>query len=280
MTTSKTLRILVLLATAFTLASQSAYASKTSGNIDLPIAGRPTAPAAIDWSAGLKAAAQTALQNKTRPGYAAITAGNVTIWVGTNFSNHHILPQTSLQALVQITQTSDDNISHTNQDWISIGQSLATIGAGAAAPLLTNVVWSPVNLFEGPTGYLRSDDPKSGTEPNKPRSFNQARWAALQEVNTKLNAVGALSSDGKKFVLNAKTLNAQGGLHNLADALKKLATVVANTAPTVQPFAADDWVDNNNRRLLLDDLVGYFENALVFNSLLLPKQSAYKLRTN
>ena len=136
------------------------------------------------------------------------------------------------------------------------------------------MVWAPVNLFEGLVGYYRSDDPHDAAEPNKPKSMDNARWTALQNVNAALLAVGQLSSDGTRFVLNAKKLNAQGGLHTLSTRLTELA---AQTTAAPLPFTASDWVDNAGKAVQLSDLVVYNNNAIVA-ALNPAKKSAYQLR--
>jgi hypothetical protein len=111
-------------------------------------------------------------------------------------------------------------------------------------------------------------------KPNKPKSMDNARWTALQNVNAALLAVGQLSSDGTRFVLNAKKLNAQGGLHTLSTRLTELA---AQTTAAPLPFTASDWVNNAGKAVQLSDLVVYNNSAIVA-ALNPAKKSAYQLK--
>lgn len=262
-----------LLISASALSATAWAAGKTSGDISLPIAARPAAPASITWSGSLLTQAEAALNAKKIP--PNNVAPTVQTWIGPNFSLHHTLPQTSMQALYQITQTSTSDISN-DSDKQAIVSALSTLQAAGAGTGLTlgRVVWAPVNLFEGLVGYYRSDDPHDAAEPNKPKSMDNARWTALQNVNAALLAVGQLSSDGTRFVLNAKKLNAQGGLHTLSTRLTELA---AQTTAAPLPFTASDWVDNAGKAVLLSDLVVYNNSAIVA-ALNPAKKSAYQLK--
>ena len=180
-----------------------------------------------------------------------------------------------MQALYQLTQTATSDISN-DSDKQAIVTALTTLQASGAGTGLTlgRVVWSPVNLFEGLVGYYRSDDPHDAAESSKPKSMTSTRWSALQNVNAALLAVGQLSADGTRFVLNAKKLNAQGGLHTLSTRLTALA---AQTTASPLPFTASDWVDNAGKAVLLSDLVVYNNSAIVA-ALNPAKKSAYQLK--
>ncbi|WP_163997104.1 hypothetical protein [Pyxidicoccus caerfyrddinensis] len=80
-------------------------------------------------------------------------------------------------------------------------------------------------------------------------------------------------------MVNAKALNAQGGLHQIALALKTVSTYVTSGAPPAQAFLNTDWVDNAGKAINLQDLVGYSNSQIVFNSVLASKSAAYHLKT-
>lgn len=262
-----------LLISVSALSASAWAAGKTSGDISLPIGPRPTVPASINWSGSLLTQAEVALNAKKIP--PNNVAPTVQTWIGPNFSLHHTLPQTSMQALYQITQTATSDISN-DSDKQAIVSALATLQASGLGSGLTlgRVVWAPVNLFEGLVGYYRSDDPHDAAEPNKPKSLDNARWTALQNVNAALLAVGQLSSDGTRFVLNAKKLNAQGGLHTLSTRLTELA---AHTTAAPLPFTASDWVNTAGKAVQLTDLVVYNNSAIVA-ALNPARKSAYQLK--
>ena len=154
--------------------------------------------------------------------------------------------------------------------------ALTTLHARGAGTGLTRgrVVWAPVNLFEGLVGYYRSDDPHDAAESSKPKSMTSTRWSALQNVNAALLAVGQLSADGTRFVLNAKKLNAQGGLHTLSTRLTALA---AQTTASPLPFTASDWVNNAGKAVQLTDLVVYRDSTIV-TAINQAKSRAYQLK--
>jgi hypothetical protein len=266
-----------------TLACVPSYgAGKSSGQINLPIERRPSIATSIIWSQTIKDGALAALTAKTPTGTAAPKPTAVDTWLGTNFARHHMIPQTSLQALYQLSQTGTDDVSD-NADKQSLLKSLKTIQAtGYPGVALGGVVWAPVNLFEGPTRFYRADDPADAPEPNRPKSVDNDRWLALQGVVGALNKIGVLNAAGDKFVVNAKVLNAQGGLKELASAMKKLADYVTEhvAKSTVQAFLNTDWSDlrNGKRPLNLQDLVGYYDSKIVTDSILTARKAAYQLK--
>jgi hypothetical protein len=261
---------------ALVLASGSIFAAgKTTGDIQLPIQARPDMPAGIVWSPALLNSATLTLAAKNLPNHAL---PNTNAWVGVNFSRHHIISQAYLQALVDISQAKDADIPDADTNKQKLTAALNKIRLPGGAALLTTVVWAPVNLFEGPTGFLRADDPESGFEGNKPASFDWNRWNALMGVIAALNNVDARNS-GDTILVSAKKLNAQGGLGKLADAVSVLAEYADQNHPTVQAFLNTDWVDTTNAGTLdLQNLVGYYNNDIVTNAPLQSKKSAYRLK--
>lgn len=267
-------RLLATLVISVSALSASALAAgKISGDISLPIGSRPTIPASINWSDSLLTQAEVALEAKKTSPESILPTPQA--WVGPNFSLHHTLPQTSMQALYQLTQTATSDISN-DSDKQAIVTALTTLQASGAGTglILGRVVWAPVNLFEGLVGYYRSDDPHDAAESSKPKSMTSTRWSALQNVNAALLAVGQLSADGTRFVLNAKKLNAQGGLHTLSTRLTALA---AQTTASPLPFTASDWVNNAGKAVQLTDLVVYRDSTIV-TAINQAKSRAYQLK--
>lgn len=254
---------------------QTSAAGNVKGNINLPIAARPAQPAAIVWSAHIQTAADVALRAKNLLGQ---PVPNTNTWIGTNFSRHHIIPQTSLQALYQLTQTSNTDVTNdsTKQAITTALKKIQPAGYNVVA--LGGVVWAPVNLFEGPTGFFRSDDPGSAPEPNKPKSFDNTRWLTLKKVLGTLDAVGALSNDSSTFVVDAKKLNAQGGLTAIRDALAEMAQLVTDQRFAVQPLAETDWIDNNSKAIDLADLIRFNNTTIVVDTPASGLKGSYRLK--
>ncbi|AEK61454.1 hypothetical protein [Collimonas fungivorans] len=275
---NRTVRVLQqwLFAVFLMLAGASSFAAgKTSGLIELPIAARPDIPTAITWSAELLNAADTALAAKNPPAAAVPNGLN---WVRTNFSRHHIIPQQYLQALVAITQAPDSDIADADVGKVALRKALGKIRYPSAAPLLTGVVWAPVNLFEGPVGFLRSDEPGNDFELNKPRSFDEKRWDALRNV-VHVMTVLEFSNEGSKFTVSAQTLNARGGLARLTEAVVALAKYTDDNRVAIHRFSNTDWIDGRSLAAInLQDLVGYSSSLIVTDSLVASKKNAYRLK--
>jgi hypothetical protein len=275
---NRTVRVLqqCMFAVFFLLTSQFSFAAgKTSGLIHLPIEGRPPIPTAISWSAELLNAANAALAAKNPPA-AAMPSG--TAWIGTNFSRHHVIPQQYLQALVGLSQAADSDIADTDANKLALQGALRKIRYPSAAPLLTGLVWAPVNLFEGPVGFLRSDEPGNDFELNKPRSFDEKRWNALRNV-VDVMTVLEFSNQGSEFTVSAQTLNAKGGLAKLTAAVVDLAKYTQENPVPIHRFANADWVDGRSLSAInLQDLVGFSNSLIVTDSLVASKKNAYRLK--
>jgi len=256
----------------------SPSASALCGVPTLPIAARPTMPTAYAWSAALGNAAGTMLRAQQQPP-PTITAAEITQWTGVNFSRHHIIPQTYLQALVQLSGSAAlSSCDAVKADRLVIASALQAIKHPAAgAPLLTAVAWAPVNLFEGPVSFLRGDDPGSMPEASRPKSFDQPRWAALKAVVAGMDQLGAMSQDGTAFVVTDKKLLTPGGsYHAIAVALQALAKLAQPAQAAA--YANADWVDNNRQAINLKDIVGYIDSRIVITTPLQNKEHAYSLK--
>lgn len=258
------------------LFSAPSYADgKITGRIDLAITDRPAMPAAIVWSLNIQNAADAALAAKNPPG---VAAPNSAAWIGVNFSRHHIIPQKYLQALYQMTLAPDQDIKN-DDDKKQLVRSLEYIQAAGYPALATgSVVWAPVNLFEGPTGVYRRDDPGSKPELKKPKSFDETRWAALQKVVTALEKVGRLNANGDRFEIDAKKLNKDAGFVDLVSAVTALARLTRDTHPNPQAFLNTDWIDKESKALNLGNLIGFFNNAILTNQIIESRKSVYSLK--
>jgi hypothetical protein len=271
---SLTLACLLLVASATTLLANT--------KVSIPIAPRPAQAAAVaGWSAnltGLVAPPGGVLGGKVLA--AGVTSAS---WIGINFAKHHIVPQTYLQVVAGLAINTS---AGTDALRSRLTTAIKAIAAGAAggppnAWNLGPVVWAPVNLFEGPTGFLRSDDPGDGPEPNKPKSFDASRWKLLLTATAAVDGVKEKLSD-TSFDTSTDSLNKQQsggktGFQKIVEAFEALATYVKTNNPTVSPFAAADWVNNAGTAINLADLIGY-SNSQVVAVLVNAKKGAYQLK--
>ena len=107
---------------------------------------------------------------------------------GPKFSRHHIIPKPLLRLLGQLTY---DNgipapiLQHYTQTLRSVSwQNHQNYSDNRL--MLEAVIWSPWNLFIGPSnrlhGKIPGSDPDDGLEKNKPPSFPQKLWDKIEKV--------------------------------------------------------------------------------------------------
>jgi hypothetical protein len=250
------------------LAANTAFA----GKVTVPIGARPAQPAAVDgWSGEVTAAAHTALTGKT------MAAGDTEAqWIGINFSKHHILPQTYLQVVAGLSVEAQAGNADLRTRLVAAICRLAAGNAGGppAAWSLGPVAWSPVNLFEGPTGFYRSDDPGEGGETSKPKSFDATRWQKLQTLKGAVDNLGAIA--GAQFETSTDKLNKQQtggktGFQKLVEAFEALDNAV------VRPFTNTDWVSGAGGPFNVADLI-VFRDSKVAVAISPSKKNGYKLK--
>lgn len=248
-----------------------------AGKVTVKIVSRPAQAAAVaGWSQQLTVDATAALTGKPlAPGV------TVPIWIGVNFAKHHIIPQTYLQAAAGLALLSDAGTQALRDRLVT---SIRAISAGPAGgpPLAWNlgpVVWAPINLFEGPDGFYREDDPGEGGETKKPKSFDQARWALLQTALTSLTTGGKMAPSvytTSTDYLNKMQKGGKTGFTMIVEAFEGLATYQRGQ-PGVSPFARTDWIDRSNQTINLDNLIVYV-NSQVVARLAQARKQAYHLR--
>ncbi|MEM5473938.1 hypothetical protein WNZ14_19605 [Hoeflea sp. AS60] len=255
------------------LAVTAAQAEK----VTVKIVPRPAQAAAVTgWSPQLNTDVAAALTGK------ALAAGvtNAT-WTGRNFAKHHIIPQTYLQAaagLALLNTVGDQSLRD------RLVAAIRTISAGAAGgpPAAWNlgpVVWAPINLFEGPDGFYRSDDPGEGGEKTRPRSFDQTRWTLLQTALKSLENAGKMTAQAytsSTDYLNKMQKGGKTGFGIIVEAFEGLANFQGGQAG-VSAFARTDWVDNSSNTFVVADLIVYL-NSQVVAQLSGAKKNAYHLR--
>ncbi len=255
------------------LAVTAAQAEK----VTVKIVPRPAQAAAVaGWSPQLTTDVTAALTGK------ALAAGvtNAT-WTGRNFAKHHIIPQTFLQAAAGLALLNTVGDQSLRDRLVAAIQTIAAGAAGGppAAWNLGPVVWAPINLFEGPDGYYRSDDPGEGGEKTRPRSFDQTRWKLLQTALTALENAGSMTAQAYTSStdnLNKMQKGGKTGFGMIVEAFEALANFQAGQ-PGVSALARTDWVDNSGNGFVVADLIVYM-NSEVVAQLSGARKQAYHLR--
>lgn len=135
----------------------------------------------------------------------------------------------------------------------SAGMDLAGFAAANQARprqlAITRFGWMGPNLFMGPEGSWRLDDPKHGPETLKPRSLNKVRWDALQSLYEFLdNRFDFIEQGGGCKVRPKHQLDCDPGqpgagwLFDGSGLLTLLAKVAATGENVPHAFTLDDWV--------------------------------------
>ncbi len=110
------------------------------------------------------------------------------------------------------------------------------IGLSLQQSLRDNFMWSPINLFVGPSAQYRSDDPGNRTECNKPISMSDIRWRTLKSVETFL--VRLVRTSEGRFSENAITKQIAT---EYIDILKALVSLTVSGEGRVHLFEYNDW---------------------------------------
>ncbi len=111
-------------------------------------------------------------------------------------------------------------------------------------PLGHKFAWMGVNLFIGPSGTWRLDDPKSSEETQRPQSFDVERWAAVHALKTFVDAFAEFD-DNAHTVTTVKLDSESAGF--LTGLLARL-NALRSCGKDAHPFTYDDWVilDSDN----------------------------------
>jgi hypothetical protein len=100
--------------------------------------------------------------------------------------------------------------------------------------------WMGPNLFQGPSGNLRLDDPGSNPEERKPISYRPAVWDALKKVADKVNGlVSTLGSNNQGYTVTTTKPLTVGDLEDLLNLLSPIADVGHGNALS---FTDTDWI--------------------------------------
>ena len=118
----------------------------------------------------------------------------------------------------------------------------APVGLSSQQPLRANFMWSPINLFSGPSATYRKDDPNDKAEEVKPISMSTARWGVLKSVERfTINAPrrGGGGFDGSAISLDVSKLYIK--------TLDKLSSLTLNGEGRIHIFQYKDWKISGTR---------------------------------
>ncbi|HEY2588573.1 MAG TPA: hypothetical protein VGI81_22720 [Tepidisphaeraceae bacterium] len=107
--------------------------------------------------------------------------------------------------------------------------------------------WMGANLFMGPEGMWRLDDPGHGPEQNRPCSFHKACWDGLQNIITLLErSFKFIDTAGQGYsVVPKMDLSSDGPGSFLSSGqglLALLKTILHGNSGTPHDFQMDDWL--------------------------------------
>ncbi|WNG59997.1 hypothetical protein F0U59_38715 [Archangium gephyra] len=160
-------------------------------------------------------------------------------------SNHHILSQRYMQLLFRIKEHKGE------ENYFRRFTSFdATTWGNGQTNKLSEWVWTPYNLFQGPTSQYRTDDPHSGIEQTKPHGFNGARWLALKMLAHTLYKY--IKEDKLRKVLAGEKVKFEVTDEFYAEINRWLqafheAITEAHAAQTAYPYTGADWLQAQNQ---------------------------------
>jgi hypothetical protein len=106
--------------------------------------------------------------------------------------------------------------------------------------------WMGANLFMGPEGQWRLDDPKHDCEANRPCSFDRDAWQQLMDIHKLLDQSFDVRASGQGYTATPKMNLAWTGPGNFLTSeiglVRRLKSVVTGYSHTPHPFNMDDWI--------------------------------------
>lgn len=106
--------------------------------------------------------------------------------------------------------------------------------------------WMGANLFMGPEGQWRLDDPKHDCEKTRPCSFNRNAWDQLMEIHKLLDQSFDVASSGQGYTATPKMNLAWSGAGNFLTSetglIRRLKSLVGGYSHAPHPFDMDDWI--------------------------------------
>ncbi len=183
-----------------------------------------------------------------------------------NFTLHHIMPYCYVAMIGHIIDTLVKDIIQVEESFAAISLSshldiitsqlladeqssvnLQTVDVNnPAESFVHKFAWMGVNLFMGPEGSWRFDDPGHGIETIKPWSFNKNQWDVLNDIFKILDNAFVITSAGQGYTAMPKyDLDWIGNGNIITGAtglIPKLKLLCNGDAKKPHLFQMDDWV--------------------------------------
>ncbi|WP_444923238.1 hypothetical protein ACJJH9_14890 [Microbulbifer sp. DLAB2-AF] len=170
------------------------------------------------------------------------------------FSRHHIVDIQGMGEFFDIGRMIIKNPAFDGSKVDSLQRSVASGGplsnAARSAPIGLSTqqslrdcfMWSPINLFSGPSAKFRSDDPESGYEQVRPLSMSKVRWEVLTDIQAFLDLFPR-----RQGRIDGDILNSQLVIQYM-ELLDKLVGLTKTGEGRIHIFNYSDWKLTGTRR--------------------------------
>ena len=99
--------------------------------------------------------------------------------------------------------------------------------------------WMGANLFVGPSGSWRLDDPHTDIEPTRPQSFDDGRWNALHALKRYIDTYAYDFDDTAKEVSTIQIVLEEG---QFVSGLMERLEALTGYGRDAHPFTPSDWI--------------------------------------
>lgn len=174
---------------------------------------------------------------------------------GVSYTLHHILPYRYMcfigylaeiyrDQLLNVPQQDQAGWPENRQDDVSkkVALLFATVCpfGGQQQDVRTRFAWMAANLFQGPSGNYRIDDPGSEREQTKPHSLTISVWTALGQLETALDVKVTAWGSGANNTYTATTKKWTVGSY--IDLLKHTDSLIQRGHGNALGFTDTDWI--------------------------------------